>query len=137
MQGVRGGKEGTALSINFLPLFNATEELDPAWPCGGEIRFLLGELTFSDFVGVEASFSISGVSSSEISEIPEPEFGFLADLSVMSKFVTGVIGIIRPGTEQEDDEDICLLLETSAICEPWEEIETLALDEDEELAVTG
>lgn len=67
MQGVRGGKDGTDFNMNLRPLFKAPEELDPsscprAW--GGETRLRLGELTLSDLTGVDASFRMSGVSSS-------------------------------------------------------------------------
>lgn len=122
-QGVSGGKEGTDCNINFLPLFKPPpEELDPIrsrWLCGGETLFWSGEFAFTDLVGVEASFSISGVSSSRMSK------SLLSGSS--SKLMLGVIGELpRQRREPPDNWRIPHLLES------WyggRSIHSLSLDE--------
>lgn len=53
------------------------------------MRFLLGEVTFTDLMGVEECFNISGVSSSNMSEclLPVPK-------SLSSEPVNCVIGVM-------------------------------------------
>lgn len=51
--GVRGGKEGTACKMKLRPLVKPVGELDLKLDqdCGGETRFLFGELTFTTLEG--------------------------------------------------------------------------------------
>lgn len=67
MQGVRGGKEGTAFKINFLPLFKEVEPSSCNRILGGETRFLFGERTLTLLTSLKDSLRILGVSSSMMS----------------------------------------------------------------------
>lgn len=131
IQGVRGGKEGTALSMNLRPLLKAPEELVPSswmWLWGGETRFLFGELTFTDLMGIEVSFSIWGVSSCRTSWCPFSESKPWNDFNPPN-WCIGVTGELRQWRELPDKMQ--WLPGCSWTCEAF--LKSLVVDDAEEV----